>query len=210
MGRLRRHARQPAGLEEFVRLTRGTADAYLCLGDTVNYGPWNDECLDLIGALPGVVTLEGNHERLFRGDDDIAQEPDLVRAFYRCSVRSFTRRDALEGLAASYELGTFACVHTIGSLRIYRDTALTVDRNYFVGHTHYQFEVERGGHRVVNPGSVGQNRKDIRFVNYALYDPEADQVRLCQAPYRWELFVNELVARAYPQRCVDYYLGKLR
>src|SRR6266568_7168235 len=58
------HANLPA-LETFLGQVEGHVDAYLCLGDVVNYGPWNDECLERITALPEVTLLEGNHERLF-------------------------------------------------------------------------------------------------------------------------------------------------
>src|SRR5512136_1600072 len=76
------HANLPA-LEKFVASTQGVAEAYICLGDVINYGPWNDECLELLYSLPNVVVLEGNHERLFLGADQIADELPLVQAFYR-------------------------------------------------------------------------------------------------------------------------------
>ena len=68
---------------------------YVCLGDVVNYGPWNDECLEAISSLPNIVLLEGNHERLFRGDDPIDNELALVRQFYADSRSSFTRTDPI-------------------------------------------------------------------------------------------------------------------
>ena len=70
------HANLPA-LERFVDQTRAEVDAYICLGDVVNYGPWNDECLDLVISLPGIVYIEGNHERLFCGTRAAARRPKL-------------------------------------------------------------------------------------------------------------------------------------
>ena len=111
------HANLPA-LETFVRSTERVADAYLCLGDVVNYGPWNDECLELVHSLPNVVLLEGNHERLFLGLDPIEEELPLVREFYRHSVPGFLRRDLISGLPASCVLGAFLCVHTLEGRKI--------------------------------------------------------------------------------------------
>lgn len=77
-------------LEKFVQSTRGAVDTYMCLGDVVNYGPWNDECLEIICQLPAITVLEGNHERLFKGMDDVSNEIPLVQDFYRCSRPLFT------------------------------------------------------------------------------------------------------------------------
>ena len=82
------HGNLPA-LEKFVQRTRPIADSYLCLGDVVNYGPWNDECLELIHSLPGIVFIEGNHERLFLGTEPIQDEIALVREFYAHSMKYF-------------------------------------------------------------------------------------------------------------------------
>ena len=53
------HGNLPA-LEVFVKSTRGQVDMYVCLGDVVDYGPWNDECLEMTMGLPNIVLLEGN------------------------------------------------------------------------------------------------------------------------------------------------------
>jgi predicted phosphodiesterase len=203
------HANLPA-LETFVARTRGVADAYLCLGDVVNYGPWNDECLELVRSLPNIVILEGNHERLFDGRDAIEHELPLVQAFYEHSRKSFTRRDLLAGLPTTHEMGSFLCTHTIENRRIYADTDVAVTRNHLIGHTHHQYAIERSGKLIVNCGSVGQNRGTIDIVHYALYDSASDHITLCEAPYPVDTLIGELVARGYPQRCVDYYRAKPR
>ena len=203
------HANLPA-LERFVQCTKQTADAYICLGDVVNYGPWNDECLELICSLPGVVLLEGNHERLFLGVDLIEDQTSLVQEFFTHSIRSFCRRDLIFGLPTSYELGQFVCTHTINNKKIYADTAVEVTRNYMIGHTHRQFRIERSGKVIVNCGSIGQNRAGIEMLNYALYDTCTYNLTLHQEPYPLDQLVNEFVARGYSRRCVDYYLGKRR
>lgn len=201
------HANLPA-LEAFVRATRGTADAYVCLGDVVGYGPWNDECLELVRALPGSVLLEGNHERLFLGRDRIEDELPLVQEFYEHSARSFSRRDLIVRLPVTYELGPFLCRHTIDGRRIYADTAVEVARDHFIGHTHHQFTIQRAGKTIVNCGSVGQNRRRIDALSYALYDTASGRVALCEEEYPLDRFLAELAARGYSHRCLEYYLRK--
>src|SRR5262249_16220446 len=157
-------------LEKFVQLTKPIADRYICLGDVVNYGPWNDECLEIVHSLPGIIFIEGNHERLFLGTEPIEEEADLVREFYEHSIRHFTRRELITGLRTSFEFGPFFCTHTIDGRKVYADTEIEIARSYIIGHTHQQFKIERSGKCIVNPGSVGQNRGRIELLNYALYE----------------------------------------
>src|SRR5207253_880122 len=39
----------------------GTVDALWCLGDFVGYGPWPNECVELLRQL-GVEAIAGNHD----------------------------------------------------------------------------------------------------------------------------------------------------
>ena len=41
-------------------------DRYLCAGDLVGYGPWPNECVELIASLPGVC-IAGNHDLIALG-----------------------------------------------------------------------------------------------------------------------------------------------
>jgi len=202
------HGNLPA-LEAFVKHTLRRVDAYVCLGDIVNYGPWNDECLELAFSLPNVVVLEGNHEKLFLGEEDVSHEIPLVQDFYRYCVARFTRRDLIEGLPTESELGGFCCVHTIGNQRIYQDTAIAIDRNYIIGHTHHAFDVVRSGYRIVNCGSIGQNRRDISRSSYALMDLDSGSVVLNECSYDVRKLMAEMERRGYGQNCLDYYRSKL-
>jgi len=202
------HANLPA-LETFLEAVRGRADAYLCLGDVVDYGPWNDECLDRILALPGIVFLEGNHERLFSGTDPIGDKAPLARLFFETSRKFFTREAALRDLPNFVKIGDFGAQHTIADLRLYPDTPLEVSGKHFVGHSHYQFRRDfPGGGVLVNCGSVGQNRRRIDLVSYAIYDTATGDVRLEERPYPLDQFLDELRARDYPRDCIQYFLRK--
>jgi predicted phosphodiesterase len=197
-------------LERFLEATASVADAYVCLGDVVNYGPWNDECLAAIHDLPNVTLLEGNHERLFLGTEDVAEEIPLVARFFEHSFPTFTRPDLISGLRRELDLGRFRCTHTIDGLSIYADTPITVDRDYLIGHTHHQFRIACGDHVIVNPGSVGQNRAEIDVIDYAFFDTEAESIELRSLTYDVAAFIKELRARRYPAECIAYYESKRR
>jgi predicted phosphodiesterase len=203
------HGNLPA-LEVFLSSVEDVAERFICLGDVVDYGPWNDECLERIVALPNVSLLQGNHERLFLGEDDPAKELPLVQQFMLASHARFTRRDLIEGLPLSIELnGRFACVHTIGGVRIYPNTDIEIDRDYIVGHSHHQYLIRRNGKVIVNPGSIGQNRQRIDRVEWALFDTNTESFSFYSEAWDVISFIQELGRSGYPMACIEYYERKL-
>ena len=74
------HGNLPA-LEKFLSMVNGKVDGYLCLGDVVNYGPWSNECLELVLNLPNLSIVRGNHEDLFIDSAHLKNEVELVRKF---------------------------------------------------------------------------------------------------------------------------------
>lgn len=197
-------------LEQFVRSTQDVVDEYLCLGDVVNYGPWNDQCFDIIMSLPGITVLEGNHERLFLGTEDIDHEMPLVQDFFHHSNAFFSRKDLISDLPRHCQLGTFKCLHTIGDCSIYPYTSIDIACNHMIGHSHHQFQIERSGFMLVNPGSIGQNRKWIDMLDYLIIDLESREIQMQSEPYDFDLFLSELRQRHYPENCIAYYANKPR
>lgn len=161
-------------------------------------------------SLPGIVLLEGNHERLFLGAESVEHELPLVQEFYRKSIVGFARRDLIENLPQEYPLGDFVCTHTINNARVYQDTKIEIDRNYIIGHTHHAFDIQRSGHRIINCGSVGQNRKNLDRFSYAIFDESNGQITLHEAEYDVQPLLREMDLRGYPAVCIDYYKGKLK
>ena len=197
-------------LERFVQATQNCVDAYVCLGDIVNYGPWNDECLDLVRQLPNITVLEGNHERLFLDIRRIESESPLVQDFSRHSQQFFSRRDLIAELPHHVHLGKFECVHTIAGRSIYEDTPIKIACNYLVGHSHHQFRTHRSGHAIVSPGSVGQNRKWINMADYLILETKNGEIHMHSVAYDLDRFLYELHLRHYPEKCIRYYADKPR
>jgi predicted phosphodiesterase len=197
-------------LNAFLEQVRQDADAYLCLGDVVNYGPWSNECLEIISALPNIVLVRGNHEKLFSNPEESKGESQLVQSFFEASYPPFTRADLLSNLPTSHVLGPFTCIHTIANQSIYADTQIVIDRDYLIGHTHHQFRVWRGDHQIVSPGSLGQNRRFIDLFDYALLDTETYEVEFFSGRYDVDSLLSEMKQRQYPDICIRYYERKPR
>lgn len=201
------HGNLPA-LEAMLE-NAGRADGYICLGDVVGYGPWSNECVDLVTNLPNLVFVEGNHERDFIRGRYLGDHP-VARAFFdQCHPR-FDRLDEISGLETSSELGGFVFSHTIGEQYIFPDTSIELDRNYVIGHTHRQFTISQPPFQLHNPGSVGQNREYINLIDYMTIDDETMTFTACSLAYDDGVIIKEMRARNYPGSCVDYYVRKPR
>ena len=197
-------------LEQFLASTKDFAEAYICLGDIVNYGPWNDECLQLILSLPNITLLMGNHEEIFNKDIDLIDELPLVQQFTYKSIQYFTKFNLIKRLPKQLDINGHCCTHTIGKRSIYSDTEIAINQNYIIGHSHHQYRIERTGCSIANPGSVGQNRKWINVVDYLIYNLETNRFEFKSIPYNVDLFISELRARKYPAKCIEYYENKNR
>jgi hypothetical protein len=191
-----------------VLQTAGPADRFVCLGDVVNYGPWGDECAELIAALPGCERLMGNHDLAFLRGAYEGTHP-VARAFFDFCNPRFHRQDLLAAYVDTCEVGTFRAQHTLAGAYIYPDTPLHLDRNYLIGHSHHQFIRQADGHRLVNVGSVGQNRGDARVCHYAVHGPAPGEVRLAGCVCDPGPVIHEMRRQGYPDVCLNYYLGKI-
>jgi len=201
------HGNLPA-LEAMV-VDAGEVDGYICLGDLVNYGPWSDECVELAVGLRNCVYLNGNHEEAFATGEYPGSNPVVQAFFDRCYAR-FTRFDEISGLPTSFQLGGFEFRHTIQERYVYPDSEINLDANYVIGHSHHQFVIADSGHLLVNPGSVGQNRKYINIVNYATLETESMTFEGRALVHDIDLLIGEMRRLNYPETCLAYYEGKER
>lgn len=187
----------------------GPADRYLCLGDVVNYGPWGEECVQRVAALPNCTWLEGNHEVYFNKGKYEGAHP-LPKVFFEQCIRRFESFDLIENLPLECHLGGFRFVHTLEDRNIYPDSEIDLQENVFIGHSHHQFRREINGFTLVNTGSVGQNRRFINVVSYAVFYPESGKIELKNVPYDEQLILDEMKKLGYPSECIDYYDQKER
>ncbi|WP_257659170.1 metallophosphoesterase family protein [Parapedobacter lycopersici] len=199
------HGNLPA--MEFVLKKEADSDLVISLGDVVNYGPWSNECVELLETIENKVLLKGNHEEAFIAGEYLGTHP-VALAFFNFCYPKFKRTEKIEKYEQRYILSNFIFCHTILDAYIFEDTELSLDENYFIGHSHRIFERTINGFSLINVGSVGQSRVNIDEINYALFYPEGNKVELKRQSFSSNQLINQMEVDQYPQICIDYILSK--
>lgn len=194
---------------ELMLKDAGKADQYICLGDVVNYGPWSRECVEMVIGLDNCVFVEGNHEVMFRTNHFDGANPLAAKFFEFCSP-TFDRHDLIANLPDKYWIDDFLFTHTLENRTIYQDSIIDLHENTFIGHSHHQFHKVINHRDLYNVGSVGQNRKYINLISYAVFYPELRETELKNIVYDEQTIIREMKARQYPSECIDYYENKPR
>lgn len=187
----------------------GKVDMYISLGDVVNYGPWSNECVQLLENLDNCVKVIGNHEEYFLSGR-YNGEKKLVKTFFDFCIKDFINFTPLKSYIKNYNLGKYTLSHTINDQYLYPDSKISLDKNYIIGHSHYQFSLEFNGYVLINTGSIGQNREFINVINYLILDTNKDKIYKKSISYDVDLVIKEMEKRKYPKECKDYYKNKKR
>lgn len=187
----------------------GACEAYICLGDLVNYGPWSNECVDLALSLPNAQLIMGNHEEAYL-QGSYPGSNQLVQQFFNQTLPAFTKFDLIKDFLPAYTIGNFVCTHTIQNRYIYPDTDAMLDKNYIIGHSHHQFKYSNNNFVLYNAGSVGQNRKYINAANYLLYNTDTGDIAMKQSIFDIDKVIDKMKALTYPEDCIKYYTQKER
>lgn len=201
------HGNLPA-LELMFTKEIGNYDQFICHGDVVNYGPWSDDCVKLLNSIKYSVLLKGNHENyflsgLYNGKNEIA------KAFFNFCYNRFTQFELIKKYEDSVEIKNFKIQHTILDKYIFLDTQIdNIDQDYIIGHSHQQFSRLIGDKKIINTGSVGQNRTYINCIEYIIYDDTKNLISLKNQLYDHDIIINKLKSESYPEICIDYYKNK--
>ena len=78
-----------------------------------------------------------------------------------------------------------------------------------IGHSHQQYLRDINNFKLINPGSIGQNRKNLNLSNYIVWDLEKNKFTLKELYINNEIMINELKARKFPEICINYLQLKL-
>ena len=184
-------------------------DGYIILGDSVNYGPWSNECVQLIETLPGCTKILGNHERYFiSGACDC--ENSLANEFFNHCYPQFKEVDLIQAYEKESQFQDFTCIHTLKGKYIFKDTDVTLGKNQIIGHSHCQYEISRNGFTLINPGSVGQNRRFINEINFMIYDTKRQKTDFRSVLYDVNIVIKQMEKLDYPEVCLNYYRKKPR
>ena len=187
----------------------GKVDGYIILGDVVNYGPWSNECVQLIETLSGCTKILGNHEEYFiRGTCDC--ENYLANKFFNHCYQQFEEVALIQAYEKESQFEDFTCIHTLESKYIFEDTDVTLKKNHIIGHSHRQYNISRNGFNLINPGSVGQNRQFINEINFMIYDTKQQKADFRSVLYNVNIVIKQMENLDYPEVCLDYYRNKPR
>ena len=199
------HGNLPA-LESILKVEQNI-DAYLNLGDVVNYGPWSNECVQLLHELD-CQNILGNHEDYFISGHCPVQNP-LVRTFFQETFSNFNELQKIEQYDKQLIIENVLIVHTLSGFNyIFRDSPVELEKNAFIGHSHQQYLRFKNNFLLANPGSVGQNRTYINQANYIVWNTETGEIDLKFVKYNLKVLLNEMKARKYPEECINYYKNK--
>ncbi|MCW2600024.1 MAG: metallophosphoesterase [Frankiales bacterium] len=188
-------------------------ESYVCAGDIVGYGPFPNECVELVAGL-GAQCVAGNHDLIAAGALSEARSGTLARqtlAWTR-DVMTAQTRCYLAGLPRTRTFGGLLVAH--GSPHDPEEYVRTPERArelmnevadprvhaLVLGHTHHQWAVSaRDGqllHRhpgsvslrpegryVLNPGSVGQSRDGDTLARFLVLDTTAWTAEFCTVQY---------------------------
>lgn len=200
------HGNLPA-LERIFQVEKDY-DFIVSLGDVVNYGPWSNECVELLETMNNKILLHGNHEEAFIQGFYPGENP-IVTAFFENCYADFKYLNAIKTYQLDAVFNGFHLVHTLNDAYIFSDTEVEINENKMIGHSHSQFIKEVNGFTLLNPGSVGQNRKDPNTINYALWETDTHEIELKSLKYDAGILIREMEARNFPAICVNYISNKL-
>jgi putative phosphoesterase len=227
------HANLPALEAVLERIDADGADAVLCGGDLVGYGPHPNEVCALIEAR-GIPTIHGNYDWAIARDLDdcgCAYRTERDRALGQESVAWTLARTTPESKAflrglpfdLRLDLGGRRLRLVHGSPRkvneyLFEDRpvrtleriAAGADCDVLVfGHTHRPWVREHGGVLFVNCGSVGKPKDGDPRAAYALIDARGGtlSVSIERVGYDAEAVAREVAAAGLPGEYADQLLA---
>lgn len=202
------HGNLPA-LEKVLDLYSKEVDVVVSHGDVVNYGPWSNECVEILNDL-GAVCLKGNHEDAFINGDYTGSNT-LVKTFFKETYKGFKHLDIISNYKNELILKNWKISHTINNTYYYPDSdlsQLSFDKNSIIGHSHYAFNRKiPNGKYLVNTGSIGQNRKDISLINFVILNNNS--VEMKEITYDVTPLISKFRQLNFPEECISYYINKL-
>lgn len=203
------------------------AEAFVCLGDIVGYGPRPSECLSLVREVCGAI-VAGNHEfavtnklntQTFNASAKLAVE--WTRAHLSEDELRFLAELPLTARGPGMHIvhGTLLAPELFDYIQSSYEASLSLagmeDPLCWIGHSHVpvifceenghvvyrtgsRYTVSQGRKAIINVGSVGQPRDRDPRASYALYDDGDRQVELRRIPYDVEQVVAQFQDSGLP------------
>ena len=214
------HGNLPALEAVLEELKKRNADVVYCLGDTVGYGPFPNECVDLVREHCAQV-LKGNHDSGLVGETPLEDFNQHGLKAIVWSQKQVTRenQEYLRGLPFTAVENGITLAHSspfspeawtyILSMRAAKENFAAFSTNLcFIGHTHVPVIVgedssinkfKKNGRFIINVGSVGQPRDGNPDAAMGMYDTELGMYNLVRVPYDVERTAKAIVDAQLPE-----------
>jgi predicted phosphodiesterase len=205
------HGNLPA-LEKLFAKEKDNFDIAISHGDVVNYGPWSDDCVLFLDETPNVIKLMGNHEENYLAGNYMGTN-EVATAFFNFCYPKFQNFEKIERYRNQYLLQNLKVKHTLNGQYYFPDSNLdeiSLEMDTVIGHSHYQFSRTVCNRRLVNTGSVGQNRKFIDVAEYVIYNEATGNMELKNFHFDIDKVINQMETDKYPDICIKYYQTKQR
>jgi len=207
------HGNREALKAVLCRAEQFHAGQLMLLGDIIDYGPHSNEVIHMLSdmQLPVICNIRGNHEETVLKDEygQFSSERGRVSARYTREMLSAASWDYIQnGMGpcgrAEFSVNGKKCLAIHGSLQdeywkaVCPEDDLDEYREYdyvFSGHSHLPhyfaryFPADNPDTRnkkktvFINPGSAGQPRNLNPMAQFAIWDPETDEVTMACVPY---------------------------
>jgi predicted phosphodiesterase len=196
------------------------ADVLYCLGDTVGYGPFPNECLDIVRERCSIV-LKGNHDSGLIGEtslDDFNQHGLKAILWSQPRVRK-DNWDYIRTLPFSAVDNNLTLAHSsphrpnawtyILTLRAAQENFAAFSTELcFIGHTHVPVIIgedssinkfRKDCRFIINVGSVGQPRDGNSEAAFGMFDTEMKSYSLIRVPYDVEKTAKAIREAGLPE-----------
>lgn len=194
-------------------ITEENCDKIICLGDLVGYGPFPNECIQIVKKCADVLIL-GNHDAAAIGTTDTTYFNNYAKEAidWTTEVLSTSNRSLLKELKLTAEIEEALFVHASPFQPEEWNYILTpslAQLNFkyfehqlcFIGHSHVplsysltaknivrsckdsSLELEAANRYIINVGSVGQPRDGNPDAAFLIYDSESSRIQLKRVSY---------------------------
>ena len=183
-------------------------DLLISLGDVVNFGPWSNECVELLETVDNSIKIKGNHEFNF-----IKGKPEgknkIEENFFYQTIKNFNRTSIISKYLEEYKILDYKIKHTINNSYIFEDTALDLKENLIIGHSHQMYSRKINNFHLINPGSLGLNRRKLDTINYVIWDTKKKMFELKSDYIANDFYLKEIERLKYPNICKEYLHKKI-
>lgn len=183
-------------------------DLLISLGDVVNFGPWSNECVELLETFKNAIKIKGNHEFNF-----ITGKPEgknkIEESFFNQTIKNFNQKSIISKYLKDYRIKNYKIQHTINNSYVFRDTALDLKENLIIGHSHQMYSRKINHYHLLNPGSLGLNRRKLGTINYVIWETTTKKFELKSESISNDLYLKEIERLEYPNICKEYLYKKI-